>query len=98
MHYKTRRTAKERSMNFNLPKNYLEALGLVADLEQQSRSVIAELCFQFWKGEKDGNLAKLKRKYYKRSHAKKRGKRIKRRKFCVSQENEPRLFEITEWL
>ena len=44
MHYKTRRTAKERSMNFNLPKSYLEALGLVADLEQQSRSVIAELC------------------------------------------------------
>ena len=91
MHYKKRRTAKEPSMNFNIPKRYLEALGILGEFEGQSRGVIAELCFNFFRKEKDGNLAKLKRKYYKRAK-KSNKKRFKARKFSISQENEPSLF------
>lgn len=76
-----------------MPQSYLRQLDLITSLERQSRSVIVELCLNFYLGGND-EFARLKRKYYKR---KKRAKRAKTAKMLLfTQAHEQSLFEASE--
>ena len=78
MHYKQKRTAKAKSQGFYLPEILLKQLGIIGQIEKQSRGVIVEVCFNNYaaKLKKGGNnalFAKIKRKFYKRKR-KQRGR------------------------
>lgn len=69
MHYKKKRTAKEKSGDFFLDDELLEALDFIARFERQSRSAIVEFCLNLAnvEGEKNEKVfEKYKRKYYKK--------------------------------
>lgn len=100
MHYKHKRTAKEKSTSFYLAKTLLEKLDFVADLEGQSRSIIVEACVEFYlKGEWDNEteFERIKRKLYKKRKRSTQGRKAKRRKtkknIQLSQKNEQSLFK-----
>ena len=99
MHYKHKRTAKEKSTSFYLSKNLLEKLDFIADLEGQSRSVIVEMCVEFYmKGTNDETeFCRAKRKLYKKQRSTQRTRRRKAKKdIQLSQENEQSLFKTEE--
>lgn len=92
MHYKHKRTAKEKSSSFYLEKDLLEKLDFIADLEGQSRSIIVEMCIEFYmkgKWDDESEFCRLKRKFYK----KKPKSRKNKKKIRFSQENEQSLFK-----
>lgn len=76
MHYKTKRTAKEKSTSFYLSENLLKKLDFIASFENQSRSIIVEVCVQYLlhKGDKNGavKFSKIKQRFYKKSKQKKK--------------------------
>lgn len=103
MHYKTKRTAKEKSTSFYLSVDLLDKLNFVAELEGQSRSVIVETCVNFYlKGKNDETeFCRVKRRLYKK-RARKAHSKAKRRQtkkaIQLSQKNEQSLFASCEWI
>lgn len=100
MHYKHKRTAKEKSTSFYLAKSLLEKLDFVADLEGQSRSVIVEACVEFYlkgKWDDETEFCRVKRKFYKKrkrsTQRRKASGRKAKKNIQLSQENEQSLFE-----
>lgn len=92
MHYKRKRTAKEKSTSFYLKESLLEKIDLIADLEGQSRSIIVEMCIEFYlkgKWDDESEFFKFKRKFYKKP---KSSGYKKKKKIRFSQENEQSLF------
>lgn len=76
MHYKTKRTAKEKSTSFYLSVDLLKKLDFIASFENQSRSVIVEVCLQYLlhKGDKNEpvKFSKFKQRFYKKPKQKKK--------------------------
>lgn len=101
MHYKHKRTAKEKSTSFYLSVDLLDKLDFVAELEGQSRSVIVEACVEFYlKGKlnDETEFCRTKRKLYKKQARAPRAKRAQAKKnIQLSQENEQSLFAPCEW-
>mgnify|MGYP002518052947 CR=1 FL=1 len=101
MHYKHKRTAKEKSTSFYLSVDLLKKLDFVAELEGQSRSVIVEACVEFYlkgKWNDETEFCRVKRKLYKKQRPAQRAKRRKTKKnIQFSQENEQSLFVPCEW-
>lgn len=99
MHYKHKRTAKEKSTSFYLAKDLLKKLDFVADLEGQSRSVIVEACVEFYlkgKWDDETEFCRVKRKLYKKQRSaqrRKAGRRKAKKDIQLSQENEQSLFK-----
>lgn len=100
MHYKHKRTAKEKSTSFYLSVDLLDKLDFIAELEGQSRSVIVEACVEFYlkgKWNDETEFCRVKRKLYKKQRATPRAKRRKTKKnIQFSQENEQSLFKESE--
>ena len=91
MHYQTKGNTKEKSTSFYLSKKLLEKIDFIAQLENQSRSIILETCINFYlKGMNNENFANTKRKYYKKPRKK---PRKNKKSIHISKENEQNLFK-----
>lgn len=64
--YVKKRTGKVNTNSFYLPEAVLKKLDFIAELENQSRSVIVEVALRFEKGGTNAEFARVKRKFYKR--------------------------------
>lgn len=97
MHYKKKRTAKEKSTSFYLEKALLEKINLIAEFEGQSRSVIVETCINsYLKGGQNvsnDEFNRVKKRLYKKPKCK---TPKSKKKFFISQENEQSLFTVQE--
>lgn len=95
MHYKTKRTAKIKSTTtFYLPREILNKLDFIANLENQSRSRIVEVCVRFYqKGESDGGdeFKLVKKRFYKKPKRAKR--RSVKKKIHLAKGNGQSLFK-----
>lgn len=100
MYKEPKRTKKEKSTSFYIDRTLLDKIDFVAGFEGQSRSVIVEVCVQYFlkrKNDAKTEFARIKRKFYKRQKGAKEAKRGKIAKMLhLSQNDEPSLFEAKE--
>lgn len=100
MYKEPKRTKKEKSTSFYIDRALLNKIDFIADFEGQSRSVIVEVCVQYFlKRSKDAKteFARIKRKFYKRKKTAKTAKGGKATQMLhLSQGNEQSLFETKE--